>query len=65
MQVTNSTDTEDLVAKRTNEFLEAMADVEEEKEEENVEEEVQDQIFSPYSFWTERSGRFPRKINEQ
>ena len=62
MVASNATETEDVVARMTVEALEAMAD--EEDDDGNEEEEPQDQIFSPYSFWTERSGRYPRKMNE-
>ena len=56
-------DEEDVVSKNTNRILESMSpkdmvvDTEEQKEDED---DFQDQIFNPMSFWTERTGRFPR-----
>jgi hypothetical protein len=51
----------DFIAKQTVEMLEAMGD-----EAENADEEEEEEypIFNPNSFWTDRSGRFPRKMNE-
>lgn len=50
---------DDLVSQRTNAFLETFDD-EDDDDEEDDEDERKDQIFDPMSFWTERSGRFPR-----
>jgi hypothetical protein len=59
---TNDEDEEDVVSKNTKCILESLSpkDMIVESDEETKEENFEDQIFNPMSFWTERTGRFPR-----
>lgn len=58
--VGNATAADTDVATRTAEVMEAIAEADDAPGDEDNDEDNSNQTFNPYSFWTERTGRFPR-----